>query len=161
MDSLNADIKEYNLQLGRGRIQKAYKGILAFMSGLRSRMEINHPEFNPTAIYPGYMDMTYFALVPPELKDLKLKIAIVYLHEQGRFEGWLAGINRKVQAETNARLTGRDLAGDMLSKVQPGVDSIVETILADQPDFDRPVDLMLQLETSVLDFTTRMTNLLE
>ncbi len=30
---------------------------------------------------------------------MKLKIAIVYLHEDGRFEVWLGGSNRKIQAE--------------------------------------------------------------
>jgi len=41
------------------------------------------------------MDMTYFAFTPSELKEKKLKIAIVYLHEQNRFDAWLGAVTEK------------------------------------------------------------------
>jgi len=39
MESLNDYILEYRNQLGKGQIQKAYKGIMAFMSGLITCLE--------------------------------------------------------------------------------------------------------------------------
>ena len=36
MDSLNDCVKEYTIQLGKGQIQKAYRGIMTFMSDLKS-----------------------------------------------------------------------------------------------------------------------------
>ena len=94
MQSLNDFVKEYTKQLKKGQIQKAYKGIMKFMSGLKNNMGSNHPEYAASALYFGYMDMTYFAFTPMELKSRNLKIAVVYLHEQNRFEVLLGGSNR-------------------------------------------------------------------
>ena len=93
--SLDDDVREYTAQLRKGKIQKAYKGILTFMSGLRTHMAARYPEVAAGGLYAGAMDMTYFALTPPELKKRNLKIAVVYLHVQNRFEVWLSGSNRK------------------------------------------------------------------
>lgn len=94
--------------------------------------------------------MTYFAFTPPVLKEKKLKIAVVYLHEEGRFEAWLGGSNRKVQAEWIERLKGTDLGRYKLSQAQPGVDSILESILTEAPDFDDPERLKDELVKKTL-----------
>jgi len=47
MESLNKDILEYKLQLSKGQIQKAYKGIMTFMSELRSYLENRFLIFRP------------------------------------------------------------------------------------------------------------------
>ncbi|MGE5422325.1 MAG: DUF7000 family protein, partial [Ignavibacteriales bacterium] len=39
MDTLNNCIREYTIQLSHGKIQKAYKGIMTFMSGLSKYLE--------------------------------------------------------------------------------------------------------------------------
>ena len=44
MESLNNQIVEYKTQLGKGKIQKAYKGIMAFMSGLITYLSGRYPE---------------------------------------------------------------------------------------------------------------------
>ena len=82
MEPMNNLVKEYTEQLRKGRIQKAYRGIMAFMSGLVNFMENRYPGHHSSALYSGYMDMTYFAFTPLELKKKNLKIAVVYLHEQ-------------------------------------------------------------------------------
>jgi len=46
MDSLNNHIEEYMIQLKKGQIQKAYKGIMVFMTGLRTHLEDRHPDFD-------------------------------------------------------------------------------------------------------------------
>ena len=152
MASLNTHIREYTHQLSKGHIQIAYKGLMTFMSSLRAQLESQYPQYTVSALYFGYMDMTYFAFTPPELKDKKLKIALVYIHKTSRFEAWLGGSNRKIQAEMIDLLKGKDTGSYQLSQVSPGVDSIIETTLVEQPDFDRPDQLKTQIEQGLIAF---------
>jgi hypothetical protein len=161
MNSLKKDIQEYRLQLSKGHIQKAYKGIMTFMSGLKSHLEKNFPDYITSALYFGYMDMSYFAFTPTSLKAKKLKIAIVYLHESGRFEAWLGGNNRKLQAEFIDQLGKKDIGKYTLSKAAPGVDSIIEAILVEDPDFDKLEDLKMQIENHTIEFINDMTAILD
>ncbi len=160
MQTLNESVREYTAQLQLGQIQKAYKGIMTFMSGLKTYLEGQHPDFSATGLYFGYMDMTYFAFTPPELKQRSVKIAIVYLHEKNRFEVWLGGANRRVQAETIELLKGKDIDGLVLSEVKPGVDSIIEMQLVQKPDFDHPEELMSAIESQVVEFIMKVKELL-
>jgi hypothetical protein len=103
------------------------------------------------------MDMTYFALTPLSLKQLGLKIAIVFLHEDCRFEVWLAGANRKIQAEYIQMLNGKEIGQYRLSEVLPGVDSILEATLVLGPDFDQPEELKKQIEQKTMQFIADIT----
>jgi hypothetical protein len=148
--------------LGKGQIQKAYQGILSFMSALRTTLEKRYPDHAVSTLYLGYMDMTYFAFTPADLKQKRLKIAIVYLHEGGTFEVWLGGSNRTVQAEVIEQVSLMPLDDHLrLSRVQPGVDSILEATLVQQPDFDHPEDLMQELEEKTVEFISHIRPLLE
>ena len=160
MDSLNNHIQEYNIQLSKGQIQKAYKGIMTFMSGLRTYLESRYPEFTSSALYFGYMDMTYFAFTPSDLKSKKLKIAVVYLHNEGRFEVWLGGSNRKIQGEYIDLMRCKDTGKYNLSKVLPGVDSIIESILVEHPDFDHPEELKKLIEKKTIEFANDISSIL-
>lgn len=160
MELLNHHIQKYIFHLKEGHIQKAYKGIMTFMSSLKSHLEKDFPDYFTSALYFGYMDMTYFAFTPAFLKDKKLKIAIVYLHEQGRFEVWLGGTNRKIQAETIERFSQRNLGGYHLSRICPGVDAIIEATLVEKPDFDQPEALREQIEEKTVKFITDMISLI-
>ena len=141
MGSLNEHIMEYSSQLRKGRIQKAYKGIMSFMSDTKVYLEKAHSEYSSSSLYFGYMDMTYFAFTPPALKEMKLKIAVVFLHEECRFELWLAGINRKVRSDYIEFLSTKDIGKYKLSQASPGMDSIIASIVVEQPDFDNPEKL--------------------
>ena len=161
MTSLNTYINEYTQQLAKGSIQKAYRGIMAFMSDFRSNLIKKYPDFSVTGLYFGYMDMTYFAFTPADLKDKKLKIAIVYMHEENSFEVWLGGVNRKVQAEYIKLLSDKDLGEYTLSKVEPGVDAIVFTQIMDHPDFDHPEALKGLIEEKTLEFINNINQFLK
>jgi len=160
MESLNNHIREYMTQLGKGQIQKAYKGIMVFMTGLRTYLEDRHPDSVTSALYFGYMDMTYFAFTPCGLRDRKLKIAVVYLHEGGRFEVWLGGSNRKIQAEYIDLLSRKNIGRYKLSQVYPGVDSIIESTLVEHPDFDHPEELKEQIEKKLIEFIDDVISIL-
>lgn len=157
MDRLNESIREYTDQLRKGHIQKAYLGIMTFMTGLSKYLTTRHPDYAASALYFGYMDMTYFAFTPPGLKNKNLKIAVVYLHEEGRFEVWLGAANRKIQAETITCLREKDLGTYTLSHPAPGVDSIIESILVTAPDFDASDALRELIAEDTLAFIKDMT----
>lgn len=160
MISINDSIKEYTEQLQKGQIQEAYKGIMTFMSGLKTYLQSRHPDYKTSWLYPGYMDMTYFAFTPLELKQRNLKIAIVYLHKENRFKLLLGGENRKVQAEYIELFCHLDIGRYTLSQVSPGVDSIIETIITEHPDFESPDMLMKSIEEKTIVFVEKISSLL-
>ncbi len=159
-NSLNTCIQEYKIQLDKGYIQKAYKGIMAFMSDLRAYLDRNSPDYSTGAIYSGYMDMTYFAFTPPALKEKQLKIAIVFLHEDCRFEVWLAGSNRKIQADYIELFKAKDLGKYTLTQIKPGVDSIIESVIVERPDFNDFNELRKQIETATMGFIKDIISIL-
>ena len=161
MESINEYIMEYTAQLRKGQIQKAYKGIMTFMSELRSYLESEYPDCTVGSLYFGYMDMTYFAFTPTDLKNKKLKIAVVYLHEKNVFEVWLAGNNRKIQAEYITLMSSENMGKYKLSQIIPGVDSIIESILVEKPDFDHPEALMKQIEKKTIAFAKDILSILD
>ena len=160
MDSLNDAIQTYTNLLRKGQIQKAYRGILGWMADLRGDLEENHPEDKISALYAGTMDMTYFAMTPAALKGKGLKIAIVYLHQEGRFEVWLCGSNRRVQAEYLDLLDRKDLGGYALSQPGPGVDAIIASVLEEEADFDHPEALKTKIEKRTMEFTQDVLSIL-
>ncbi len=161
MDSLNNNIREYTTQLSKGQIQKAYRGIMTFMSDLKAYLEHNNSDYTSSALYFGYMDMTYFAFTPLSLKNKKLKIAIVFLHEECSFELWLAGNNRQTQAEYIELLGHKDIGEYTLSQIQPGVDSIIALSIVNQPDFDNLDELKKLIEVKTIEFVEDIISILE
>ena len=161
MTSLGDDVREYTEHLRRGAIQRAYRGILAFMSDLRAQLERRYPDYAVSAVYPGYLDMTYFAFTPPALRDAKLKVAIVYLHAEDRLELWLGASNRRLQADIAQRMVGKDLGGYSLVPSGPGVDAIIADIAVGHPDFDSLEQLRTLIESKALAFADDMARLIE
>ena len=108
--------------------------------------------FVSSNIYYGYMDMTYFAIFPEFLKHRKLKIAIVFIHESFRFEVWLAGYNKQVQAKYWKLFKESDWNKYRIVPAIKGVDSILEYIVVDNPDFGDLDALTKQIEVGTLNF---------
>ncbi len=98
------------------------------------------------------MDMTYFSLFPHLLKECKLKIAIVYLHETGRFEAWLAAVNKQVQTQYWKIIKNSGWQKYHLVPSTQGYDSIIEHILVASPDFSDLESLTAQIEKETLVF---------
>lgn len=160
MDSLNRCIMDYTYQLRDGQIQRAYRGILAFLASLRSNLAEKYPEYAVSMVYAGYLDMSYFAFTPLAWKQKGLKIAIVYLHQQNRFEGWLGAANRAIQKEYFERFSVQDVGSYRLTRPRPGVDSILVSVLDDQPDFDRTEELGHRIEAKAMAFIADMETIL-
>lgn len=161
MTSFHQSMLEYKKQLGLGTIQQAYKGLMDYMQGLKAHFKDRRPDFAvPGSLYFGYMDMTYFSLVPPALKDRSLKIAVVFLHEAFSFEVWLAGVNKQVQAQTWKQIKDSGWNKYPLVPSIQGEDAILRHVLTPTPDFSNLDGLTMQIEQGVLEFVREVESFL-
>ena len=153
MESFHESMIEYKKQLEKGAIQAAYKGLMEYMMALRTHLKDKYPDYSgPGGVYFGYMDMTYFAFNPQSLKGRNLKVAIVFVHETFRFEAWLAGYNKQVQAKYWKLFKDNNWTKYRLVPTLKGVDSILEHVLVDHPDFGELDALTQQIERETLGF---------
>jgi hypothetical protein len=152
MHTTQEDILEFRRQLRSGSIQKAYRALLDYMMQLRMHFKKSYPKYSVSGLYQGYLDMTYFAIVPPSFKHRNLKIAIVFDYEAFRFEAWLAARNRQVQRKYWEQF--RDSRWPEYRVVTPaiGVDSIIECDLADRFDVRRLDALTASMEKKTARF---------
>ena len=154
LDSLQESMKEYRKQLEKGHIQQAYRGLMDYFSALRLFFKKKYPDYSVSgSVYYGYMDMTYFPLFPRSLKRRKLKIAVVFVHDRLRFEVWLASMNKTVQKEYCRLFTDSNWRKYHIATTTKGVDSILDHILIENPDFSDLDALTEQIERGTLKFT--------
>ena len=153
MVSFPEAMREYRRQIEKGVIIDAYRGLMNYFNTLRVYFQKQYPEYGVSgSVYYGFMDMTYFALFPDTLKRQKLKIAIVFLHEAFRFEVWLSGSNRAVQTEYWKLVQTGDWEDYRIPAIEKGVDSILEYIVVESPDFGDLDTLTEQIEHGTLKF---------
>lgn len=153
MKALQENMAEFRKQLEKGAIQKAYQGLLEYMMSLKKHFSNKYPDYAAAgSLYIGYMDMTYFSILPKALKDRDLKIAIVFLYEAFRFEIWLSGKNKQVLAKYWKIISKS--GWDKYKVVEPGkdIDSVVEHILEDNPDFSDLEALTKQIDQGAVEF---------
>lgn len=161
MESFQESMVAYRKQLEKGSIQKAYKGLMDYFMYLRTHFNKKYPNYFATGnLYAGYMDMSYFALFPKSLKDRNLKIAIVFLHEQFRFEVWLSGVNKRVQGKYWKLFKESDWKKYPIVSDTKNADSIVEGILVENPDFSDLDTLTKHIEAATLKFIKDIENFL-
>jgi hypothetical protein len=144
---------EYRKQLKKGLIQKAYRGLMEYLGSLRTFFKNQYPDYTvSSSIYFGYMDMTYFAFTPPSLRDRRLKIAIVFLHQEFRFEVWLGGYNKTIQKEYWDLVREKSWDKYRIPSSIEGIDSIVEHLLIDNPIFQDLDALTTEIEIGTMKF---------
>ena len=162
MERFNEYINEYKKQLEKGVIQEAYKGLMEYIMNLRTYFEKKYTDYHLSGnIYYGYMDMTYFSFFPESLKRRKLKAGIVFIHEKFRFEVWLFGYNKKVQTKYWKLFKESGWNKYPIVPTTKGVDSIMEYILIDNPDFSDLDTLTEQIEKGALKFIKDIESFLE
>ncbi len=153
MSSFHESIGEYKRQLEKGSIQRAYRGLMDYMMGLRSYFENKYPDYSVSgSIYFGYMDMTYFSFFPKSLKLRGLKVGIVFVHSTFRFEVWLFGYNKSVQEKYWKLLRESGWNKYRIPPTTKGVDSILEGLLVENPNFKDLDALTGQIESGTLNF---------
>jgi len=153
MASFHEYINEYRKQMEIGDVKEAYKGLMEYIMGLRLYFKNKYPDyFVSGTLYYGYMDMTYFSFFPESLKNKKLKIGIVFIHDTLRFEVWLFGYNKQVQAKYWKLFKESGWNKYRIPSTTKGVDSIVEFTLVENPDFSDLDTLTKQIERGTLRF---------
>ena len=161
MKSFQEYMNEYRKQVEKGDIKEAYKGLMKYIMDLRTHFKNKYPDyFVSGSIYQGYMDMTYFSFIPESLKSKKLKIAIVFCQETFRFEVWLVGYNKQIQTKYWKLFKESDWDKYHIPSTTKGVDSIIEYILVDNPDFNDLDTLTKQIEKGTLKFIKDIENFL-
>jgi hypothetical protein len=152
MQLIQEDMNTFREQLRVGSIQTAYKALLSYMTDLRRHFKSKYPSYSISGLYQGYMDMTYFAVVPPSFKRRDLKIAIVFNYEAFRFEAWLAGANRQVQRKYWELFKDSQWTRYRVAKPAKGVDSVLESDLAADFDFGDLDALTETIEKNAVEF---------
>ena len=152
MGSFQEYMDEYRKEMKKGAVRKAYKGLMDYIMDLRTHFKNNYPDYFVSGLYYGYMDMTYFSFSPKSLKDRKLKIAIVFIHDTVRFEVWLSGQNKQIQTEYWKLFKENHWDKHPIVPTIEGVDSIIEEILVPNPDFRDLEALTKEIEEGTLKF---------
>lgn len=158
--TLNQRIGEYTKLVQQGDIRTAYQEILGFMGRLRADFDKRSRDCTVGSIYQGYMDMTYFSLSTPIIKDKGLRIAIVYLHEKGTFEAWLSARNREISKRYGFLLVSGIPADIEVVHDQDNLDAIIECTVSSAPDFENQMFLMEEIESKVDRFVAAVSGLL-
>jgi len=153
MGTLQEAMMEYRKQLEKGVIQQAYRGLMEYVMDLRAWFKNRYPDyFVSGGIYYGYMDMTYFSVIPESLKLRNLKIAVVFVYEAFRFEVWLAGYNKGVQAQYWKLIKESGWNQYYIVPDPKKVDAILVHPLVDHPDFGDLDALTRQIEREISRF---------
>jgi hypothetical protein len=161
VDAFHESMMEYKNQPGKGVIIEAYRGLMDYFNGLRGYFQKKYSELSVSgSVYYGFMDMTYFTVIPESFKRRKLKVAIVFLHEAFRFEVWLSGANKSVQAEYWNLVRERRWNQYHIPSTTKGADSIIEYIVVDKPDFRDLDTLTAEIERGPLKVIDDVENFL-
>lgn len=160
MTNIQSSVNYYTTHMQSGMMQEAYQAIMKSFVSIKQAMIKKDPSIKVGALYQGYLDMSYLPLTSPNLAAHQLKIAIVYLHKEARFEAWLSATNRLVQAKMIHRLKALDLGKYTLSKTAPGVDSIVSFTLVKSPNFDQMSELQSSIVAPVHEFMQWLEDIL-
>ncbi len=153
MESIHEYMTEYRKQLKNGAIKEAYKRLMEYIMALKTHFKNKYPDyFVSGSIYYGFMDMTYFSFIPKTLKSRNLKIAIVFIHDDFKFEVWLAGYNKQIQKKYWELFKKSDWDKYRIPLSIEGADAIIEHVLVGEPDFSDLDALTKQIERETLKF---------
>ena len=153
MESFHEAMMEYKQQMQLGVIPRAYRGLMGYLSDLKSTLKARHPEYHVSgSMYFGYMDMTYFSIFPDSLKQRSLKTGIVFIHETCQFEVWLFAVNKQVQNQYWKII--KDSGWNQYSLVAStrGEDAIIKHVLTANPDFDDLDAVTEQIESGTVKY---------
>lgn len=150
-ESLQFSIRQYQAALDDGHVQRAFRAIMGFMLNLRTQFIHNYPSgYASSGLHPGYMDITYFPFTPMTLKQQKLKVAIVFNHEELQFEVWLTGQNKALHKKYWDIFRASDWPKDNIAPTPEHM--ILREVVVPTPDFDEPQLLMNEIESRTMTF---------
>lgn len=95
---LNDYVSAYKELLKTGEVQVAYAQLVKYVQKLGTQLSKELGEnFSVGNVFKGYMDFTYFYLTNKYLQSKKLKLGIIFNHNEANFELWLLGQTKAIQ----------------------------------------------------------------
>lgn len=138
----------YKHQLEIGDIQKAYIGLVKYVTKLGTTLSKNLSEsYSFGNLFQGYMDYTYFYYSNDFLKKRKLKMGLVLNHSKMQFEVWLLGQTIPIQEKYWEYFKSTKWNKDRTTKPQY---SILETTLISNPNFNDLDKLSMQIQNKLV-----------
>lgn len=161
MKCLNKNMQMYQNLLKETELQVTYRKLIGFINKLQAYFKDKYPEYEVSkGLYQGYLDLSFFTFTTDQLKSKQLKIAVVFLHKEMRFEAWLSGRNRSIMSTYHNNLKGYDLGEYLLSNDEKGMASIIEGILISNPNFDDLKGLTVEIEHNTFRFVNDIQDIL-
>lgn len=148
MKDLNDYVRTYKGELDKGDIQKAYAGLVKYVTRLGTVLFKNlSKKYSFGGLLQGYMDYTYVYYTNDYLKQRKLKMGLVLNHTEMRFEVWLLGQTAPIQQRYWHYF--KDTKWNEGRTEMPKY-SILETVIIDQPNFNDLDLLSKQIEKELV-----------
>lgn len=156
--SLNARIPAYKKVFASGEIQKTYQSFVGVVQDLRTEFKKAYKgKYSVANVLHGYIDFTYFYLQNDYLKKHRLKLAIVFNHQEVRFELWLLGQTKDVQVNFWEKLKGEKWVNEDSMPEW----SIIEIVMIASPDFDDIEQLSESIHSEFTKFSNEVFEVLE
>lgn len=154
MSDLNHYVSIYKEQVAKGDIQKAYTGIVKYVTRLGTNLSNKLSErYSFGGLLQGYMDYTYVYYTNDYLKQRKLKMGLVLNHTEMRFEVWLLGQTAPVQQKYWHYF--KDTKWNEGRTEMPKY-SILETVIVASPDFNDLDGLSEEIEARLLEVSGKI-----
>lgn len=96
--SINKQIEIYQRSINNNSLSSTYKFLLSYMNQLQQEFSKKMSgKFLTQKVLNGYLDYSYFYFSDDFLKDRKLKLGVIYNHQNNCFELWLMGTIKQSQ----------------------------------------------------------------
>lgn len=152
MNSLSKDIKIFQKHLKSGELQRAYKATLCYLQNLRNHLKSKHPKYTISSLNQGNLDVSYFSIITPLLKQYDLKIAIIFNYNSFSFEAWLVGRNKKVTEAYYETFNKRRWPKYKKSEKRQGFYSIMSCELTGEVDLENTIKITGQINKTLNKF---------
>ena len=142
-------LEVYKKLIETTELQDGYQEFIKLFRYLRTELEKELEDFSfSSSIVENRMDFAYFQLLSNELKEKGLKVQIVFVHKEYRFEVWISGYNRKIQCNYYNYLKEQNIK--YIVNTNPNrVDYIIKSPLPKDIDISNGVELIEKLKLEV------------
>lgn len=154
-------LNEYKNLIKTTELQQGYQEFIKLFRYLRIELEKELVEYRFSSnIVENNMDYSYFQLVNEKLKDLGIKIQVVFKHKDFQFEIWASGYNRQIQNKYYEKLKNKELP--YILNDQPNrIDYILKFSLDENLDLSDGLSIKTEIKNATIDFIENINILLE
>lgn len=140
-------------------LQLFYQEFIKLFRFLRIELEKELPNFSFSSnIVENNMDFSYFQLTDPDLKEKGIKIQIVFVHKDFRFEIWASGYNRKIQSRYYNHLKNQSMKY-YLNNNPEKIDYILKAEIEKNIELDNGEIVVSKIKPVVLEMVDFMKNI--